>query len=430
MVPLGLRFPGTETGTCDNGRVLSEGSCRFAACALAGVVYYENMFSNAFTICRILGFPIRIDPSWLLVAALVTWSLAAGYFPDQYPELSDGAYWTMGVIGMFGLFGSVLLHELGHAVVARRRGLEMGGITLFIFGGVAEMNAESESPKTEFLVAIGGPVVSLLLALGFWILNLFGLPMAFGAVVGYLAFVNTALLVFNMVPAFPLDGGRVLRAWLWHRSGSLRRATRTAARLGSIFGIFLIVLAVLELFAGAIVSAIWLGILGMFLRGIAKASYQQVVFRKLLEGQPVRRFMTERPITVEPDLPLDRFVEDYLYSHHHKCYPVVENGDLRGVIGTRDLHGVERDDWPTMTVGRVMREADDQATMGPETDSVHALEHMQRSGQSRVLIVDDGRNLLGMLTLKDLVSFLTTKLELEEDDAGTAAIRANVSRSH
>lgn len=385
------------------------------------------MFSNAFTIGRILGFPIRIDPSWLLVAVLITWSLAAGYFPDQYPELSSGVYWTMGVIGMFGLFGSVLLHELGHAVVARRRGLEMGGITLFIFGGVAEMNAESESPKTEFLVAIGGPVVSFLLALGFWSVNLFALPTVIGAVVGYLAFVNTALLVFNMVPAFPLDGGRVFRAWLWHRSGSLRRATRTASKIGSAFGVFLIVLAVLELFAGAVVSAIWLGILGMFLRGIAKASYQQVVVRKILEGQPVRRFMTENPITVGSDLPLDRFVEDYLYRHHHKCYPVLENGDLKGVIGTRDLHGVERGDWPTRTVGQVMRAADDEATMGPETEAIRALEHMQRSGQSRVLIVDDGRDLLGILTLKDLVSFLTTKLELEEDHAGTAATRTMIA---
>lgn len=379
------------------------------------------MFSNAFTIGRILGFPVRIDPSWLVVAALVTWSLAAGHFPSQYPDLGGGVYWTMGVIGMLGLFGSVLLHELGHAVVARRRGLEMGGITLFIFGGVAEMTAEPENPRTEFLVAIGGPVVSLLLALGFWVAHFFTLPTTVGAVVAYLAFVNTALLVFNMVPAFPLDGGRVLRAWLWSRSGSLRGATRTASRIGSGFGAFLIGLALLELFAGAVVSAIWTGILGLFLRGVAKASYQQVIVRKILEGEPVRRFMTENPVTVAPDLPLDRFIEDYLYRHHHKCYPVVADGALCGVVGTRDLRGIERAGWSTTTVARVMRDVDDDASMSPDTDSIDALERMQRSGQSRMLVVDDERNLLGMLTLKDLVSFLSTKLELEEGEAGMAA---------
>ncbi|MEX2580342.1 MAG: site-2 protease family protein [Verrucomicrobiales bacterium] len=377
------------------------------------------MFTHAFTIGKPFGFPVRIDPSWLLIAALVAWSLAVGYFPREHPDLATGTYWLMGVIGMLGLFVSVLLHELGHALVARRFGLEMGSITLFIFGGVAEMTAEPKNPKTEFWVAVGGPLVTVVLMAIFWALTPLAFPPPVDGVVGYLAFVNTVLLVFNMVPAFPLDGGRVLRAWLWHRTGSLRHGTRIASKIGSGFGLFLIVLGMLQLFAGALIAAIWSAILGLFLRGVAKASYQQVVVRRVLEGNPVRRFMTPNPIAVSPGMKLSDFVEDYLYRHHHKLYPVMEGDILRGMMGPREVRKVDKEEWPTVTVDRVMLELSEDSCLSPDTDSVDALERMQRTGHSRMLVVEEreGRTqLLGVLTLKDLISFLSMKLELEEGE--------------
>lgn len=379
------------------------------------------MFSHAITICKPFGFPVKIDPSWLLVAALVSWSLAASYFPREYPDLGGGTYWTMGVVGMLGLFVSVLLHELGHALVARRHGLEMGGITLFLFGGVAEMATEPKSPKTEFWVAVGGPVVSVILAAVFWTLSVFAVPPEIGGVIGYLAFVNTALLVFNLVPAFPLDGGRVLRAWLWHRTGSLRRGTRIVSQIGSAFGVLLIVLGMLQLFAGSPLGAIWTAILGFFLRGLAKAGYQQVVVRRVLEGSTISRFMTADPITVDGGLKLSDFVENHLYRHHHKLYPVMEDGVLRGTVGPREVRTVAKERWPEVTVAQVMRELSEDSRMSPDTDALQALERMQRSGHSRMPVVEerDGRRteLLGVLTLKDLVSFLAMKLELEDGES-------------
>jgi len=373
------------------------------------------MFGPRFHLCNLFGFPLRIDLSWLFIAVLLTWSLAAAYFPHVYPDLGQGTYLAMGIVGMLGLFASVVLHELGHALVARKYDLSIRGITLFIFGGVAEMTEEAKSAKAEFFVAIGGPVVSLVLALLFRGANAFlPLPTAVAGVVSYLGLINTVVLVFNLIPAFPLDGGRVLRAALWHFGKSMRRATRIASTIGSGFGWVLIGMGALQLLAGSLIGAIWWALLGMFLRGAATSTYQQLQLRRLLEGEPVRRFMKTDPVAVRDDLSLKDLVEDYVYHHHYKTFPVVDaNGQLIGSVTTRQVREIPREEWSDKTVRDVMREVNVENTLHPEDDAMRALSVMNQSGQSRYLVVEEG-TLRGILSLKDLMEFFSLKVELEE----------------
>ena len=374
------------------------------------------MFGPRLQIFKLFGFPIRLDLSWLFIAIFLAWSLAVAYFPEMYPGLVTNAYWLMGIIGMLGLFASVVLHELGHSLVARHYDLEIRGITLFIFGGVAEMGAEPKSAKVEFLVAIGGPLVSLALAVLFWILYEVPLPPAIEGIVLYLATINTILLAFNMIPAFPLDGGRVLRSVLWGYGKSLRRATRICSQIGSVFGWALIAMGLLQLFAGFIVSAIWWGLLGMFLRGAANGAYQQLLLRRMLEGEPVSKFMVADPISVSSDTSLQDVVEKYVYQYHHKVFPVTdEDGSLVGSISTARIKAVPHEDWPERTAGEVAEAADSDNTTRPDADALQALSTMSRKGLSRLLVVKDGQ-LEGILSLKDLMSFLSLKVELEDGD--------------
>ena len=264
------------------------------------------MFGRRIKLFTILGFDIRVDSSWALVAALWTWSLAVGVFPSTFPGLNRGSYWWMAVAGVLGLFGSIVFHELFHSLVARRYGLRMSGITLFLFGGVAEMAGEPESPKTEFLMAIAGPLASVVVGVVFHFIaaaSSGAWPVTIVGVLAYLGWLNLVLAVFNMVPAFPLDGGRVLRAALWHFQGDLRRATRIASGIGSGFGLLLMIWAVYRLFIGDFISAVWYFLIGMFLRGISRASYEQVLLRTMLAGEPVSRFMHPDPVRVPAPRP-------------------------------------------------------------------------------------------------------------------------------
>src|SRR5579885_3119155 len=242
------------------------------------------MFGRRITLFKLFGFEVRVDASWLIIAALVTWSLALGLFPALLPGLTRRAYWQMGIIGAVGLFLSIIIHELFHSLVARRFALPMRGITLFVFGGVAEMGSEPQSPKVEFLMAAAGPLASIGLGglfYGFarWA-RMDGWDPQIIAILAYLAWINWLLAAFNLIPAFPLDGGRVLRAALWHFQKDIVHATRTAALIGSGFGILLMVLGIYRLFFGDLISAIWYFLIGLFLRGASKASYEQVIFQQ------------------------------------------------------------------------------------------------------------------------------------------------------
>jgi CBS domain-containing protein len=275
-------------------------------------------------------------------------------------------------------------------------------------------------------MAIAGPVVSAILAGVCWLLARLGAdagwPIEAVVILSYLAFINLVVLGFNLIPAFPLDGGRVLRSILWGAMKNLRRATRIAAFLGQAFAWVLIVLGVLNFFAGDgyWVNGLWLGLIGLFLNNAAQASYQQVPLKQALQGEPVRRFMNPEPIVVPPSLDLEHWVEDYVYRFHRKTFPVASNGHLEGCINTQALAQYPRSEWDRHTVGEVMRQDLSEVSIPPDADALQALGKMQRTGSSR-LLVTDGDHLVGVVSLKDLLRFLNLKLELEgvpEDGSG------------
>jgi Zn-dependent protease/CBS domain-containing protein len=375
------------------------------------------MFGKRITIFRLFGFEVRIDLSWLAIAVLVTWTLSQGLFPHYYEGLSKQAYWWMGIAGALGLFVSIIFHEFSHSLVARRYGLPMKGITLFIFGGVAEMSEEPDSAKTEFLMAIAGPVSSIFLGLLFYLLYNFGQgagwPVPLVGVTGYLAFINWLLAGFNLLPAFPLDGGRVLRSALWSWKHNLGWATRKASQVGSLFGFALIALGIVNVLSGNLLGGIWWFLIGMFLRSAAQSSYQQVLVRKTLEGEKVRKFMVKEPVTVPPSISVSKLVEDYIYKHHFKMFPVMDDGRLAGCITTRQVKEVPRQEWDSRTVGEIAQECSGENTVSPETEALQALALMNRTGNSRIMVVEDGR-LAGVLSLKDIMRFISLRLDLDE----------------
>lgn len=376
------------------------------------------MFGRHITLFHLLGFEVKVDLSWVFLALLIAWSLARGFFPATYPGLPTATYWWMGIAGVVGLVASIVLHELSHSLVARRFALPIRGITLFIFGGVAEMEGEPKSPRAEFLMAAAGPVASFVLAGAFMALS--GAARAIGlgepavGVLGYLALLNVILAVFNLVPAFPLDGGRMLRAGLWARKGDITAATRQAARIGGGFGIVMIFLGLMNVLAGQVVSGIWWALIGMFLRAAAQGAYGQVVARGALAGMPVRRYMTAEPITVPPDLSVADLVEDRIYRSHHSLYPVVDGGRLAGCVTLDRVKEVPRERWAVTRVSEIAATCTDANTISPDADAADALERMGRTGQSRLMVVEDGR-LTGILALKDLADVLSVKMTLEGD---------------
>jgi len=318
---------------------------------------------HRFTLFSLFGFKVRVDISLVFLALLVTWSLASAVFPPQLPGLDRATYWWMGVAGTIGLFFSLIFHELSHSLVARRYGLPIRGITLFIFGGVAEMSDEPPSAKAEFWMALAGPAASILLALLAWALSglgaAAGVPEPVTAVVRYLALINAVLAVFNLVPAYPLDGGRVLRAALWWRRGDIVGATRSAARAGGAFALLLMGMGVLQVVTGNFIAGMWWFLIGMFLRNAARGSYMDILTRGMLAGAPVRRFMTRDPVTVPPGITLQALVEDYVYAHHHEQFPVVDGERLIGSVGVRQLKATPRESWPHRTVAEIAEPSSD-----------------------------------------------------------------------
>ena len=377
------------------------------------------MFGKRFTLFTVFGFAIRADLSWLVILTLVVWSLASGVFPEAYPGHTVGTYILMGLAGALGLFASVVVHELCHSLVARRYGLAMEGITLFIFGGVAEMTEEPPNPKTEFMMALAGPVASL-------VIGVVAVAAAFLAsasawwpagvvTLRWIGFINILLAVFNLIPGYPLDGGRILRSILWHIKGRLRWATRIASRVGEVLGLLLIGFGLVSLLTSNPVGGMWDILIGWFLWVAARQGYQQVLVRQALAGEPVQRLMTAEPVTVPPTASLEQLVNDYVYRFHHKMFPVVDDGRLAGCITTREVREVPRAEWASRTVGEVARACEAGNTIAAGSDALAALGQMSRTGVSRLMVVD-GQRLAGIVSLKDLMGFLARKLELEGDE--------------
>lgn len=374
------------------------------------------MFGKSIQLFKIFGFKVKIDFSWVFIFLLVTWSLASGLFPEYYKDLAAWNYWVMGVAGAVGLFFSILFHELSHSLVARRFGLRMSGITLFVFGGIAEMEEEPPNAKAEFFMGIAGPLSSVLLGgilAGAWELSrLAGLQAGITGVLGYVSMMNFVLAVFNMFPGFPLDGGRVLRSALWHWKNDIRWATDIAAQVGSGFGLALMVLGVMSALGGNVVGGIWMILIGMFVRFAASSSYQQMAMQQSLEGHRVEQFMSNNPITVDPSTTVDELVSNYVYRYHHKMYPVTEDDTLIGCVSLPAIKEIPREEWAGHTVGELVEECSPETTVRPDTDAMDALRRMRRSRTSRIMVVDEEGLLKGVLSLSDLLGVLQLRMEL------------------
>jgi Zn-dependent protease/CBS domain-containing protein len=371
---------------------------------------------------RVGGIEINIDYSWLFIFLLVLWSLSVGYFPSVVPGQGVGVYWIAGLIATVGLFASILLHELSHSFAARRAGIEVPSITLFLFGGVSEMSDEPRRPPTEIWIAAVGPLTSFVLAGFFWVLYALwpaAEPGLFRSILGYLAFINAALGVFNLLPGFPLDGGRILRAVVWWRTGSLERATRAAANAGQGFAIGLMVLGALQIFGGNLIGGIWLILIGLFLRGMAQASYQAVVLRQALGDVEVGDVMIHDPVTVTPDTPIRSLIDDYFLTFGYRGFPVVEDGQVRGVVSIADVKDVPAERRDETRVAETMRRLEPALRIDPRAALSDALRQMAREGTGRLVVMRDGA-LVGMITKTGLSRFVELHEILGDVDSARA----------
>jgi len=381
------------------------------------------MFGKKIPLFNLFGFKVGVDATWFILAVLITWSLAEGVFPHYFPGLSNAAYWWMGAAGALGLFISIVFHEFCHSIVARKFGLPMKGITLFIFGGVAEMNKEPENAKSEFFMAIAGPISSVILAGMFFITYTAGKtinwPGPVNDVLVYLGWLNIILAGFNMVPAFPLDGGRVLRSILWAIKGNLQWATRISSGLGAGFGLFLMILGIINFIGGNFIGGLWYFLIGIFIRGASQMSYRQLLIKNALVGEPINRFMVADVVTAPSSITVHDLIEDYFYKYHYKMFPVTDNGSLKGCVTTKQIKELSRENWATSRVSDIIKPCSEVNTILPDADSMKALSLMNRTGNSRLMVIE-GNKLLGMISLKDMLKFLALKLDLEGDEKITS----------
>jgi Zn-dependent protease/CBS domain-containing protein len=372
------------------------------------------VIGRSFRVATILGIPVKVDVSWLVIVVLLTTTLAAAFSQEQ-PGLGWPTWLLMGFSASMLLFGSVLAHELSHAVVALRQGITIRGITLFIFGGAAEMVDEPPHARAELKVALAGPAMSLALAVGFGTVYSIGLgwfPESSLGVLWKLALMNGILVAFNLVPGFPLDGGRVLRAVLWGIWGDLRYATRTASVVGSGFGVLIMLLGLVYVLPfGNLIGGIWYLFIGLFLRNAARASYQQVLVKDVLRGVKAKDLMNREVISVSPEATLEEIVDRVLLPTGLANLPVVEGATLVGLLGLREIRGVDRSRWSQVRANEIMRRDDVLGqVVSPEDDATRLLTMVV--SDDILIPVMDGDRLVGIVTRPDLMRRLKLRMEL------------------
>ena len=360
---------------------------------------------DSLTIGRIAGIRVGVNWTWLVIFVLIVWTWATGVFPETNPGLGNGAYIAMALAGAALFFGSLLLHELGHAVQARRDGMEIEGITLWLFGGVAKFKGMFPSAGAEFRIAIAGPLVSLALGLLFMGAAAVGLPEPVDGVAAWLGYTNMALLVFNLIPALPLDGGRVLRSALWYFRGDFAWATRIAAAIGQGFGYLLIAGGVASLVFLSAFSGIWLALIGWFLLQAAGAESRQLIARRALGGLRVRDLMVREPVTTRPDLTLGQFMDNVVSWRPFTTYPVTENGRAVGLLLFRRVAEVPRQEWDTRTVRECMLPREEVPVVAEDDELIDAAGELAEQDVNRALVLD-GERLVGLLSITDIARAL------------------------
>jgi Zn-dependent protease/CBS domain-containing protein len=361
---------------------------------------------------RILGIPIRLHVSWFLIAGLVTWTLAAGYFPQENPGWTPTTYWVVGAIASLLLFASVLLHELGHSVLALREEVPVKSITLFAFGGVAQIGREPPTAGAEFRIAIAGPLTSLGLAAVFGSLGALLADYALLATpLAYLGRINLLLALFNMIPGFPLDGGRVLRAALWHFGGSLRNATRWASRVGQAIAFLFISLGAIQFLLGGLANGLWFAFIGWYLNGAARASYQQAALRDILATVKARNVGVEQCAPVASDLRLDQLVKERILQEGQRCFFVTESDNAQGVVTLDDVRAVSQDQRSALTASQIMRPVGTILPAHADDDAWSLVQRMSEEGVSEIPVTDNGQ-LLGLITREKLFNYFRLRSEL------------------
>jgi Zn-dependent protease/predicted transcriptional regulator len=365
------------------------------------------MFGTSWRVARIAGIEVRIDSSWAVIALLITYSMYLR-LSVLYPELSGGGAVGLAILSAVLFFGSVLVHELAHALVAQARGIRVQDITLFLFGGATRAKVDSRGPGDEFLIALVGPLTSGILA------GLFGIVAGLGrdalstplaGTLGYLAWTNLLLAAFNLVPGFPLDGGRLLRAAIWKATGSLRRATWIASVSGQGVGWLLVAAGVAWLLAGDLAGGIWFAFIGWFLVQAARSSYQDLQLQQLLRGVEAEDVMAANLVRIPPELSLQNAVDDYFMRYDHGAFPVDEHGRTIGLLTLRGVRRVPREQWPTRRVREHMVPLSDQVVVAPEARMDGVVGKLQDSEAGRVLVAQDGE-VVGIITPTDLTRWL------------------------
>ncbi len=374
------------------------------------------MGGKGITFGRVFGIMLKLNPSWFVIFALVTWALVAGWFPSNYPEWSLAEGIAAGVLTSLLFFASVLAHELMHSVVAQGRGMKVKSITLFIFGGVSEITEEPKKPGDEFLMAIAGPLTSLVLGgllFGLWFVtkSLTGAGEFVAAVAYWLGIINLSLGGFNLIPGFPLDGGRVLRSILWGRSGNLRSSTRTASTIGRVVAYLFIFVGVFYVFTGNWVNGIWLALIGWFLDNAAVGSYRQVQLNDLLSGHKVSEAMTRDCVVVAPGVTADQIINEYALTKGQQCFPVVEGDKLEGMVTFDSLRSVAKEARRDKTAVQIMTPLAKLRSVSLSDDLTRVLAIMTETDAPQVPVIEGGR-VVGLISRERLLSFIDLQANL------------------
>ncbi|MFV1986907.1 MAG: site-2 protease family protein [Gemmatimonadota bacterium] len=359
------------------------------------------------------GIELKLDPSWFIVFVLVAWSLGGHYFPTTHPGWSATTYWVMGAATALLLFASIVAHELGHSLVSQRFGTPVKDITLFIFGGAARMSREPSRPREELWMALAGPATSLLVAGGFWLIwsATSQSPGPVHPLSGWVAWINVAVAAFNLIPGFPLDGGRVFRALVWSVTGDLHRATRIASGLGRVVALGFILFGVWQVLGGNFINGLWIAFIGWFLDSAAVQSARHVDMQELLAGHTAREIMmTDCPSTTR-DMMLDRLVNEVLLPSGRRCFPVIEDGRLEGLLTLDGIKRIPRERWPSSVVADAMIGSRDLKTVSPEEGLERVLDRMTEDDINQYPVLDDGR-FVGMIARDRMLAFLQARTEL------------------
>jgi Zn-dependent protease/predicted transcriptional regulator len=365
------------------------------------------MFGTSWRVARIFGIEVRVDSSWAVIALLITYSMYLR-ISLLYRDLSGGAAVGLAVLATVLFFGSVLTHELAHALVSQARGIRVQDITLFLFGGATRARVESRGPGDEFLIAVVGPLTSLLLAGLFWLIDVVGrgvLSTPVAGMFGYLGWVNLLLAAFNLVPGFPLDGGRLLRSAIWKATGSFGQATRIASLAGQGVGWLLVAAGVVSLLGGNLAGGIWFAFIGWFLVQAARSSYEDLQLREMLRGVEAEDVMAGNLLRIPPELSLQDAVDDYFMRYDHGAFPVDEQGQTIGLLTLRGVRRVPREQWPIRRVRDLMVPLGDQVVVAPDARMDGVLGKLQDGEAGRVLVVQRGE-VVGIITPSDLSRWL------------------------